>query len=143
MAKITKDDRIRIISELVSQTASQIAFEEMKKFEKENPNELIDTEVKDLVKQRAVSELMFRTCYFRCPDEEIEELDFRDQFTAWFVSDEEAKLRNMCHSNTASELQKRRKPGEENLTFTERYLKKVREEGKKRSTTAILSDLYK
>lgn len=143
MAKISKDDRMKIISEMVSDIASRVAFEEMQKFEKENPNELIDVEVKDLVKQRAVSELMFRTCNFRCLEDDIEEMDFRDLFTSWFVEFEEAKLRNMCHSNTKTELSKRRKPGEENLTFTERYLKKVREEGKKRSTSAILSDLYK
>lgn len=143
MGKITTENKMQLISELVTSTAAQVAFEEIREYEKEHENHIVDMDIKDLVKQRATSELMFRTCNFKCSIKEPDEEEFRGEFENWFLLDENDKLRNMCKMLVRDEVAKRIKPGEENLTFTDRYLRKIKEEGKNYSTLSLLNEMNK
>lgn len=127
MGVIAKEDKLRVIGELVNQTALRISGEEMHAFEKANPDAIISNDDRGLVTQRAVSELMFRTCNLKCPDN-IEEEDFKASFDEWFATSEEEKLRNMCRSNMA-EFAKKNEPSEdENISFSERCHRLIKAE---------------
>lgn len=143
MADLTKEEVVKTMTDIAVLMANQIADEEIRRFEKENPNELVEQDIKALVKQRCLSELMFRTCNYKKDKEITTVQDLETDFKKWIAMEEEQKLRNMCHGCIRTELNKRYKPGEENLTFTERYLRKVKEQQKNHASNvaSLMSDL--
>ena len=145
MAELNKDEIIKTLTDVAVLKATQFADDEISKFEKSNPNELVDQEVKALVRQRCISELMFRMCNYKKNKEITTVSDLETDFTNWITMGEEVKIRNMCVGTIKGELKKRSRPGDENLTFTDRYLRKVKQQQKKHSSNvaAIISALNK
>lgn len=143
MGQFNKEDIVKVICELVSQKAKKVACDEILRYEDDHSDEFIDKEVRTIVIQSGISELMFRTCYFRYNPEDLDEDTLRNNFLEWFEDGEEEKLRKVCYSCVKRELDKRRGPGEENMTFTERYLKKLREERNSRSSASIISEVMR
>jgi len=127
---------------MINEKASSVAKEELSKYEKEHTNALIEQDLRELVLQRAGSELMLRMCNFK-PGTEIDLDTLKERFENWFVTEEEARLRQMCVSAISEELKKRAKPGDENLTFTDKFLRSVKERGKSMNTVNLMQDLNK
>ena len=77
MGTITKEDKLSIMGELVSSFAIRVSSEEISAYQKDNPDAVISADSKDLIQKRAVSELMLRSCYFRC-DSDMDEEGFKE-----------------------------------------------------------------
>ena len=127
MSNLTTETILSMTGEIVVFKATLIATEEMIRFENENPTELLTDEVRNLITERAISQLTFQTCNFKCPSDITEEMQLKEYFDKWFAEEEEERLRKMCYFTIRKELEARRSPGDENLSFTERYLRQVKE----------------
>lgn len=129
MGIITKEDKLRIMGELVSSFAVRISSEEISAYQKDNPDAVVSADAKDLIQKRAVSELMLRSCYFKC-DSDMDEQGFKEAFEEWFATSEEEKLRNMCYTNIKEEVAKNASDVDDNLSFSEKCHKHIQEEWK-------------
>ena len=127
MGTITKEDKLSIMGELVSSFAIRVLSEEISAYHKDNPDAVISADSKDLIQKRAVSELMLRSCYFKC-DSDMDEEGFKEAFKEWFTTSEEKKLRNMCYTNVKAEVAKTSSDVDDNLSFSERCHKHIQEE---------------
>ena len=128
--------------EYINTTASLIENEEIKKYKSSNPDDLITDDIIKLVRQRMNSELMLRMSNFNA-GENVENLDdLNNRIKEWFSSGEEEHLRTMCQSIIKEEVRKMEKSGEtEDLSFTEKYLRAVKENSKAGGKTIHLKDL--
>lgn len=140
MGQLSNGEIVTNIVMMINEKASSVAREELSNYEKAHTNALIEQDLRELVVQRAGSELMLRMCNFK-PGTDVDSDTLRERFDSWFVTEEEARLRQMCESAITEELRKRTKPGEENLTFTEKFLKSVKERGKSGNTVSLMQDL--
>ena len=140
MSTLSNSEILGTVISLMTEKANQVAFEELKKYEKAHENAYIDQEIRDIVQQRAASDLLLKTCSFK-PSPEIDLDTLKGEFENWFLLEEEQNLRQSIVSTITLELKKRYKPGEENLTFTERFLKKVKEQGKQMNTVGLMDSL--
>lgn len=127
MSNLTTETILSMTGEIVVFKATLIATEEMIRFENENPKELLTDEVRNLITERAISQLTFQTCNFKCPSDLMDEMQLKEYFDKWFAEEEEERLRKMCYFTIRKELEARRRPDDENLSFTERYLRQVKE----------------
>ena len=127
MSNLTTETILSMTGEIVVFKATLIATEEMIRFENENPTELLTDEVRNLITERAISQLTFQTCNFKCPSDLMDEMQLKEYFDKWFAEEEEERLRKMCYFTIRKELEARRRPDDENLSFTERYLRQVKE----------------
>ena len=127
MSNLTTETILSMTGEIVVFKATLIATEEMLRFENENPKELLTDEVRNLITERAISQLTFQTCNFKCPSDLMDEMQLKEYFDKWFAEEEEERLRKMCYFTIRKELEARRRPDDENLSFTERYLRQVKE----------------
>ena len=128
--------------EYINTMASLIEKEEFKNYKSSNPDDLITDDIVKLVRQRLNSELMLRMSNFSAGEnvENIEDLNSR--IKEWFSSGEEEHIRNVCQSIIKEEVRKLEKSGEtENLSFTEKYLRAVKENSKPGGKTTHLKDL--
>ena len=64
MSNLTTETILSMTGEIVVFKATLIATEEMIRFENENPKELLTDEVRNLITERAISQLTFQTCNF-------------------------------------------------------------------------------
>ena len=131
MSNLTTETILSMTGEIVVFKATLIAQEETIRYEKEHPNELVTDEIRELIIERAISQLTFQTCNFRYPSDINEEMQLKKHFDEWFAAEEEQRLRRMCYLTIQKELASRRKPGDENLSFTERYLLQAEENRRK------------
>ena len=127
MSNLTTETILSMTGEIVVFKATLIATEEMIRFENENPKELLTDEVRNLITEWAISQLTFQTCNFKCPSDLMDEMQLKEYFDKWFAEEEEERLRKMCYFTIRKELEARRRPDDENLSFTERYLRQVKE----------------
>lgn len=141
MSEITKEALVPYLTELLSEKAKVIAFEEFQKFEKEHPNELVTAETRDFVLQRTTSELFLTLNSFNVGSLSLDTEEIKERFEEWFATSEEAHIRKVCASTAMEWVKKQSKPGDENLTFTEKFLRKVKENQKNGNVTTILNDL--
>lgn len=127
MSNLTTEDILNMTGEIVVFKAKLIATEETVRYEEEFPDEIFDAELRNLVIERAISQLTFQTCNFKCPSEIEDELQLKEYYDEWFAAEEEHRLRRMCYHTIRKELDSRKRPGDELLSFTDRYLRDTRE----------------
>lgn len=127
MSNLTTETILSMIGEIVVFKATLIATEETIRYENENPNELLNDEIRNLITERAISQLTFQTCNFKCPSDITDEMQLKEYYDKWFAAEEEEHLRKMCYYTIRKELDARKQPDDENLSFTERYLRQVNE----------------
>ena len=110
---------IEHVAGLVDEKAKAIAEQEVSKYVMDNPGVEISSEIREIVRQRAHSQLTFHLAAFRSrPDEKIEEA-----FEAWFSSTQEEDLRKACNRAIKEELGKIAHEEDENLSFLDKYLR--------------------
>lgn len=128
--------------EFINTTANSISDEELRKHQHENPNDLMTDEIIKTVKERMNSELMLRMSNFMA-GENVETLDdLNARIRNWFSSGEEDHLRTMCHSCINERIKKSQVSDEdENLSFTEKYLRAVKQNSKPGGKTIHLKNL--
>ncbi len=128
--------------EFINTTANSISDEELRKHQHENPNDLMTDEIIKTVKERMNSELMLRMSNFMA-GENVETLDdLNARIRNWFSSGEEDHLRAMCHSCINERIKKSQVSDEdENLSFTEKYLRAVKQNSKPGGKTIHLKNL--
>lgn len=136
MSNLTTEDILSMTGEIVVFKATLIATEETVRYENEYPDELFDAELRNLVIERAISQLTFQTCNFKCPPEIEDEMKLKEYYDEWFAAEEETRLRKMCYYTIRKELDFRRRPGDEYLSFTDRYIRQVQENQKKLAKAA-------
>lgn len=132
MSNLSTEDILSMTGEIVVFKATLIATEETIRYENEYPDELFDAELRNLVIERAISQLTFQTCNFKCPSDIEDEMQLKEYYDAWFAAEEEPRLRKMCYHTIRKELDARRRPGDEYLSFTDRYIRQVKENSLKR-----------
>ena len=93
MSNLTTETILSMTGEIVVFKATQIATEEMNRFENENPKEFLTDEVRNLITERAISQLTFQTCNFKCPSDHMDEMQLKEYFDKWFAAEEEERLR--------------------------------------------------
>lgn len=128
--------------EFINTTANSISDEELRKYQHENPNDLMTDEIIKTVKERMNSELMLRMSNFMAGGN-VETLDdLNARIRNWFSSGEEKHLRAMCHSCINERIKKSKVSDEdENLSFTEKYLRAVKQNSKPGGKTIHLKNL--
>ena len=128
--------------EFINTTANSISDEELRKHQHENPNDLMTDEIIKTVKERMNSELMLRMSNFMA-GENVESLDdLNARIRNWFSSGEEEHLRAMCHSCIKERVKKTQINEEDaNLSFTEKYLRAVKQNSKPGGKTIHLKNL--
>lgn len=142
MSGLSNQEILSATVQLINARATAIANEEMELYLKENQNALIDGEIRGIINQRVNSELMLRMSNFKPGTETADQDALTDHFNRWFADGEEEHLRNMCHSCIAEELKKHTLPDEENLSFTEKFQRAVRERAKSGNTANLMKDLF-
>ena len=134
-------DLVQLLCSFATEKAVGVSREEFEKFVEQNPNELVDPQIEQKVLQRATSELIIEMNKFPV-QKDIDNSDtLQDQFETWFIENEEASLRLLCQSTIREILDKEKVPGDENLTFTDKFLRKVRENSKNRNVANIMKEL--
>ncbi len=128
--------------EFINTTANSISDEELRKHQHENPNDLMTDDIIKTVKERMNSELMLRMSNFMA-GENVENLnDLNARIRNWFSSGEEDHLRAMCHSCINERIKKNQVSDEDaNLSFTEKYLRAVKQNSKPGGKTIHLKNL--
>ncbi len=137
----SKEEMIARISQLIVEKAGIVAREEITAFEKANPSVNLPNELQEKVIQRAGSELLFRMNYFKDYEEGISDENLVTNFESWYLLEEDEKLRRVCQGNIKDLLSKMKVNEDDGLSFTERFLKKVRTEGRTQSTVEIMNGL--
>ncbi|SCW59706.1 hypothetical protein SAMN02910400_01486 [Lachnospiraceae bacterium C10] len=122
MADMNKENLTLAIAKLITETATRIFREEIAKYQKEQSLPDIDPDILTLVKERAISELMFHSSDFKAPFG-LADHELREEFDAWFTEDCEEDIRRMCVFNLKSELQKRGQKEEATANFLDRFRK--------------------
>lgn len=141
MGDFSNEGYLAYISELVNNKATNLACEEMSRYEKEHPNYLIIPEVRTIVIQRAIADIMLHLGTFH-HDDSMDRNAILSQFEEWFIG-EEGACRTATYGNIDMEVKKRIVPGEENLSFTERFRKQVAESRKTGSSIGLVNNLNK
>ncbi len=128
--------------EFIGTTANTVTNEEFKKYKSENPDDLLTDEIIKIVRERMHSELMMLMGSFSAGND-IEDLDdLYRRIKEWFVSGEEEHLRTMCQSCIKEQIKKTEVAGEdEHLSFTEKYLRAVKENSKPGGKTIHLKNI--
>ena len=116
--------------DVIDHNATSTAHKVLTAYQDEHPNEFITDDIRKTLRQRANSELMLRMSNFAPGDDVADFEDLTSRFNTWFNDGEEAHLEQMCESIITAELRKNTTPEEEELSFTERYIKAVRENSK-------------
>lgn len=132
MGQLTKEQVVARSSELAVTTATALSREELNKYEKEHPSELLTPEIRALVEQRCISELILHLNSFVLAAEDSEEEQLSNHFKAWFSENEEARFRLMCVTATRDEIKKHAAPGDENLSYIEKFKRMVAENSKRK-----------
>ena len=129
--------------DVIDHHATTTAHKVLTTYQDEHPNEFITDDIRKTLRQRANSELMLRMSNF-APGQDVADFeDLTGRFNAWFTAGEEEHLEQMCESIITAELHKNRPPEEEELSFTERYLKAVKENSKPGGHPINLNDFTK
>lgn len=124
---ISREMYVSKACELIAQKVDIVVQDKVEQFSKDNPNELVTTDIREEVHKRLLAELMFRVCSFKVSEDEIDEMEYESRFNDWFDEKEAREMDRMALSYIQTEVNKCHKPEEGNLSFTERYLKRVEE----------------
>ena len=117
--------------EFINSTAASISDEELRTYQHENPNDILTDEIIKTVKERMNSELMLRMSNFMAGANVETRDDLSSRIKEWFSAGEEEHLRAMCQSCIKELIKKTNVSNEdENLSFTAKYLRAVRENSK-------------
>ncbi len=132
MGQLTKEQVVARSSELAVSTATTLSREELNKYEKEHPSELLTPEIRTLVEQRCISELILHLNSFVLVAADTDEDQLTQHFNAWFAENEEARFRLMCVTAARDEIKKHAALGDENLSYIEKFKRMVAENSKRK-----------
>ena len=110
------------IAKIASEKAIEIAIQETHKFKEDHMEIEISDAMREIVKERAVSQMTFHLNSFKATDGS--EADLTDQFEAWFSGNQEDELRKSCKRCLEEEAAKLGDGNDENASFLEKYMKK-------------------
>ncbi len=141
MSALSNGEILAATVELINQRATLVATEEIERFLADHENALIDGEIRGIVNQRATSELMLRMSNFVPGDDIADQEDLTTRFEKWFAENEETRLHQMCNSCIGEELKSHEVVGDENLTFTEKFRKLVKDRSKSGTAVNLMKNL--
>ena len=122
MAENIKENYLSSIAKLITEAATRIFREETSRYQQEQGISSIDPEILTLVKERAISEVMFHSGDFH-PKMDLKDYELKDTFDQWFKEDCAEDIRRMCIFNLKSELQRRTSKEDSATGFLERFKK--------------------
>ncbi|MBE6014188.1 MAG: hypothetical protein E7241_02305 [Lachnospiraceae bacterium] len=138
---LNNQELLSALVDYIDKNATFAAHEALTNYEKEHPNEFITDDIRKTLRQRANSELMLRMSNFAPGDDVADYEDLTSRFEEWFRNGEEEHLAKMCTSIIEMEVKKNTAPEEEELSFTERYLRAQRANSKPGGHGVNLNDL--
>ena len=142
--RMLKDQELlSALVDVIDHNATSTARKALDVYQNEHPNEFITDDIRKTLRQRANSELMLRMSNFAPGDDVADFEDLTERFEKWFHAGEEEHLEQMCESIITAELRKITSPEEEEMSFTERYLKAVKENSKPGGRPINLNDFTK
>ncbi len=139
MSELTGNEYLAQITQLATEKAAFVANSEITHYEKEHPNALVTSEVREIIMQRATSLIMLRLCNFKGSRDGGADM-LKELFENWYLI-EEKELRESTFANIDHEVKKRIQPGDENLSFSERFRKEVAKNAKEGNTISLLNSL--
>ncbi|MCR5273406.1 MAG: hypothetical protein K6E13_10575 [Lachnospiraceae bacterium] len=126
MGTLSNEETLKYTIELLSFSVDDVVMQEVSAYRNGHPDDVITADLIAVITQKAISELMLRTGNF--DTSAVTDKDsLSDEFRRWFKSSEEETLRRICRNSIKNYFESDAK-SDENLTFTERYLRKIREQ---------------
>ena len=131
MGNLSNEETLRSTIELISFHVDDIVMQEVKAYSYAHPDNIVSLATIGVITQRAVSELMLRASNFRAPEANDKD-ELKAAFDKWFEENEVETLRRICRNSLTEEFKPKDDESDDKLTFTEKYLKKIREEQQQR-----------
>ena len=108
------------IASIVEEKVNEIYERVIREYIGEHPMQNMDEEVKQIVKQRATSQMMFSLSRLTFP----EGVNKKDRIDEWYDDTIRQEMVNACKRCLEEELEKRSGSGDDGLSAIDRYLQK-------------------
>ncbi len=131
MGNLSNEETLKYTIELLSFNVDDVVMQEISAYRDSHPDDVITADLVGVITQQAISELMLKAGNFNAP-EATDKDSLEAAFKVWFKEGEEETLRRICRNSLKEHFELENADNNENLTFTERYLKKIRDQRKKK-----------
>lgn len=111
---------IEEIAKVVEEKTDEIYERALHEYTKDKPGVILDEEIRNTVKQRATSLLMFSLSNLTFP----ENTDQKERIESWFTEELRNDMVASCKKCMAEEVEKKASAGDDGLSDIDRYLRK-------------------